>query len=57
MLKSGLISLFVLLLLIIVAHLGLFELLASTQALWLGIGTVVFMLIIAFLVLGNPIKK
>jgi len=57
MLKSWFISLFILILLALAYHIKLFEWLASESAMWIGIGLVVIMLILAFVILGNPLKE
>ena len=57
MIKSWLISLFILLLLIGAYYINLFEWLAGTSAMLIGVGLVVVMLGVAFFVLGNPLKK
>ena len=57
MLKSWFISLFILILLALAYHIRLFEWLASGSAMWIGIGLVVIMLILAFVILGNPLKE
>lgn len=57
MLKSWFISLFVLILLALAYYINLFEWLASGHAMWLGIALVAIMLILAFIILGNPLKE
>jgi len=39
------------------AYIGLFDMLATSSALWTGIGASIFMLLLAVLILGNPLKK
>ena len=56
MIKSGVITLFVLLLLAGAVYFGVFDWIASSSATWLGILMVAVMLIIAFFVLGSPFK-
>lgn len=56
MIKSGLISLLVLLLLAGAVYFGVFDWIASSGAMWLGISMVAIMLVVAFFVLGSPIK-
>lgn len=47
----------VLLLLALAYYVNLFDWLASGHAMWLGIALVVIMLILAFIILGNPLKE
>lgn len=56
MLKSWFISFIVLILLALAYYVNLFDWLASGHAMWLGIVLVAIMLIIAFIVLGNPLN-
>lgn len=56
MIKSWLISLLVLILLIGAYYINLFEWLAGTSAMIIGAVLVLGMLVVAFFVLGNPLK-
>lgn len=47
----------VLLLLALAYYVNLFDWLATGHAMWLGIALVVIMLILAFIILGNPLKE
>ncbi len=57
MLKAWFVSFFILLLLAAVIYLDLFSWLASESARLIGLGAVGIVLIAAFLVLGNPLRK
>lgn len=57
MIKSGLISLLVLILLIGAAYIGIFDWAATNGAMWFGLLLVAVMLLVAFLVLGSPFKR
>lgn len=57
MLKAWFVSLLVLLLLAAAIYLNVFEWLASESARLIGLGAVGIVLIAAFLVLGNPLRK
>ena len=57
MLKSWLITLIVLFLLAAAYYFRLFDWLAGAQAKWLGFILVIIMLALAFIILGNPLKK
>lgn len=57
MLKSWFISLFVLILLALAYYINLFDWLATGHAMWLGIVLVAIMLLLAFIILGNPLKE
>ena len=57
MLKAWFVSLLVLLLLAAAIYLNVFEWLASGSARLIGLGAVGIVLIAAFLVLGNPLRK
>lgn len=56
MLKSWFISLIVLILLALAYYVNLFDWLASGHAMWLGIALVAIMLLLAYIILGNPLK-
>lgn len=57
MLKSWFISLFVLILLAFAYYINLFDWLATGHAMWLGIVLVAIMLLLALIILGNPLKE
>lgn len=57
MIKAWLVSFLVLLLIGAAIYLGVFNWLASGYAKLVGIGAVGLMLVIAFFILGNPLKQ
>lgn len=57
MLKAWFVSLFVLLLLAAAIYLGIFDWLATGSARVVGLSAVGLVLVAAYLVLGNPLKK
>ena len=57
MIKSGLISLLVLIVLFGAIYIGVFDWIASSSAMWFGLFLVATMFLIAFFVLGSPFKK
>ena len=57
MLKSGLISLLVFILIYIAVHFNIFAWIAGASAKILGIGLVLIVLIVARILLGNPLKN
>ena len=57
MLKSGCISLFILLIFVALIYFDVFQWLASGYAFGAGLAAVIIALGAAFLILGNPLKK